>query len=340
MTKVSVIIAVYNSAKYLDISLPTILNQTLKDIEIICVNDGSTDNSVKLLEKYREKDSRIKIISQENKMQGAARNNGLMHAEGEYVIFFDHDDKMLPHMLETMYNKAKEFDADLVETNHTVYYTKFNRTIYPNIPNGVNIPENIPFNWKSYNSYVFMKSIFLAPWNKLVNRELLLRNKIYFSENFPGEDQIFSFKCRYYAQRAVFINQPLMIYNIIPASSVNQISTISLNLFNTLEEQRAFLKAEGVEKLFAKDFDRHCGFECAHSYYNTPDAYKRKFEKLCKKHLSSRAYKIYETSKVGQLNILQKIFSVTNKFSWEKKHKHLNVLGHHIYLGCKDTNSL
>ena len=82
--KVSVIVPVYNVEKYLKDCLDSVVNQTLEDIEIICVNDGSTDNSLAILEEYAEKDSRIKIITQENKGLGGARNTGLYHANGEY----------------------------------------------------------------------------------------------------------------------------------------------------------------------------------------------------------------------------------------------------------------
>ena len=92
MPKVSVIIPVYNVEKYLKQCLDSVVNQTLKDIEIICVNDGSTDNSLEILEEYAQKDNRIIIISQENQGQSVARNIALEKATGEYVGFVDSDD--------------------------------------------------------------------------------------------------------------------------------------------------------------------------------------------------------------------------------------------------------
>ncbi len=90
--KVSVIVPVFNVEAYLNESLDSILNQTLNDIEIICINDGSTDNSLNILETYAKKDKRIKIISKENEGQGVARNVGLDDAQGEYISFVDSDD--------------------------------------------------------------------------------------------------------------------------------------------------------------------------------------------------------------------------------------------------------
>ena len=92
MPKISVIIPIYNSEKYLEECLDSILNQTLKDIEIICVDDGSTDNSLTILENYAQRDKRIQIFSQQNLHAGIARNHGLEKASGEYVHFMDSDD--------------------------------------------------------------------------------------------------------------------------------------------------------------------------------------------------------------------------------------------------------
>ena len=108
MCKISVIIPVYNGETYLAQCLDSIIGQTLKEIEIICVNDGSKDRTQQILEKYAEKDSRIQIISQENGGAGAARNAGLRIARGEYLSILDGDDFFEPDMLEKAYKKAKE----------------------------------------------------------------------------------------------------------------------------------------------------------------------------------------------------------------------------------------
>ena len=98
--KVSVIIPVYNAEKYLAECLDSIVCQTLSDIEIICVNDGSSDNSLSLLEAYSRKDNRFKIINQENSGPGVARNTGINVASGEYIFFVDSDDTIFPETLE------------------------------------------------------------------------------------------------------------------------------------------------------------------------------------------------------------------------------------------------
>lgn len=111
--KVSVIIPVYNAENYLKECLDSILKQTLQEIEVICVNDGSSDGSLSILNEYVKEDSRLKIISQENQGAGSARNNGLKYAKGLFVIFLDCDDIFEHNMLEIMYSKAILLNLDV-----------------------------------------------------------------------------------------------------------------------------------------------------------------------------------------------------------------------------------
>ena len=104
---ISVIVPVYNAEKYLPQCVESLLRQTKKEFELIFVDDGSTDRSVEILEQYREKDDRIKILRQKNQYAGVARNNGMSVAKGEYLCFLDSDDHFKPEMLKTAYDNAK-----------------------------------------------------------------------------------------------------------------------------------------------------------------------------------------------------------------------------------------
>ena len=119
--KVSVIIPVYNVEKYLRQNLQSVADQTLKEIEIICVDDGSTDSSFEIVQEFAAKDPRFVAVQQKNAGAGAARNNGLRRARGEYLSFLDSDDFFAPDMLETAYNKAQETKADFVVFNSDQY---------------------------------------------------------------------------------------------------------------------------------------------------------------------------------------------------------------------------
>lgn len=111
--KISVIVPVYNVEKYLSKCLNSLVNQTLKELEIICVNDGSTDNSGQILENFAQKDTRIKVFSQENSGQSVARNVAIEHSTGEYLGFVDSDDWVDLDYFEKLYNTAKDFDCDI-----------------------------------------------------------------------------------------------------------------------------------------------------------------------------------------------------------------------------------
>ena len=128
MVKVSVIIPIYNTEKYLKKCLNSLIHQTLSDIEIICVNDGSTDKSIDILRNFASQDHRIKIIEQENKKQGAARNAGMKIAQGEYIGFVDSDDWVDLDYFEKLYISAIKHKADIslgtnVRINKNIFIT-------------------------------------------------------------------------------------------------------------------------------------------------------------------------------------------------------------------------
>ena len=114
MVKISIIVPVYNTAKYLDKCIQTLIKQTLEDIEIIFIDDGSEDGSAEILKNYAKNDKRISILNQNHKRQGAARNYGLSIAQGEYIGFVDADDWVELDMFEKLYYPAKETDSDIV----------------------------------------------------------------------------------------------------------------------------------------------------------------------------------------------------------------------------------
>ena len=113
MIKVSVIIPVYNAEKYLEECLDSLLRQTFTDMEIICVDDGSTDSSAEILKRFQEKDRRIRVLFQENQYAGIARNNGMKIAQGEYLLFLDADDFFEDTLLEKIYSQGKKMEQIL-----------------------------------------------------------------------------------------------------------------------------------------------------------------------------------------------------------------------------------
>lgn len=127
--KISIVIPVYNVEKYLKQCLDSAVNQTLLEIEIICVDDGSTDNSGSILDEYAQKDTRIKVIHKENAGYGKAMNDGLAKATGEYFAVLESDDFIVKDAYEIFYREAKLHDADIVRSDYFDYSTNSNRNI-------------------------------------------------------------------------------------------------------------------------------------------------------------------------------------------------------------------
>ena len=174
MPKISVILAVYNVEKYLSQCLDSLLAQTLDDIELICVNDCSTDNSYKILNEYALKDKRIKLICMDkNSGPGITRNTALEHVTGEYIAIVDPDDWVLPDYLMNLYQKAIETGADLIETNNLLYK---NGRLRKNKLAVIDFKiKKLQYTWSEMNEYVFPRT---SSWGKLYKTSFIQNNTI------------------------------------------------------------------------------------------------------------------------------------------------------------------
>lgn len=141
MVKISIIIPVYNTAKFLRRCLDSVLNQTFTDWQAICVNDGSTDNSGEILAQYVAQDSRFVIINQENSGQSHARNVGTVASNGEYIIYLDSDDFVHPQLLEIVYHMMNAHSADMLSFGYDV---RFYRRLTMLLKHGINIDGILP----------------------------------------------------------------------------------------------------------------------------------------------------------------------------------------------------
>ncbi|MBR2509716.1 MAG: glycosyltransferase [Lentisphaeria bacterium] len=211
-TKVSIIVPVFNAEKYLKNCLESLVHQTLKDIEIICINDGSTDKSETILSEYANIDTRIKIISQKNQKQGAARNRGLENACGKYTVFVDADDYIDIDYCEKMYNIAEKYNADIVSTNLLKHKKKYNRynVSYKEIKEAVGTVDKI-------NICKDNKQRFFNVTNKIFKNDFLQKNNILFAENCYVEDVMFMAKTIYAANK--IISCPNTTYHYITNTS-------------------------------------------------------------------------------------------------------------------------
>ena len=185
MTKVSVIIPVYNTEKYLERCLDSLILQTLRDIEIICVNDGSTDGSLEILTDYSEKDDRIIIINQVNSGMSVARNVGIDNAKGEYIGFVDSDDFVEYGFYEKLYNSAKEEGADIACASIVRENEQKKKVLIEY--NSKIVCEDV----KSKFENAKLPSCCFV-WNKIYRRESLLNSGVKFPIGMIYEDMVFT----------------------------------------------------------------------------------------------------------------------------------------------------
>ena len=208
-TKISVIIPIYNSAKYLEQCLSSIIRQTLNEIEIICINDGSTDNSLEILKEFSRNDSRIIVITQENAGAGAARNRGLSLAKGKYLSFLDADDFFEPTMLEDAYKACEERQLDFVVFRSDAYENEIQRfapmdwTLRAEL-----LPQKTIFDFHDIQQNLFRVFNGWA-WDKLYRRDFVLNHHLYFQEQRTTNDLLFVFTALIHAERISTIDTVL-----------------------------------------------------------------------------------------------------------------------------------
>lgn len=206
MAQITVILPVYNVEKYLKQCLDSIVNQTFKDFECLCVNDGSTDNSLSILQEYAQKDKRFKIITQKNGGTSVARNNGIKNTNTKYLTFIDSDDWITENYLEVLYNKIEETNADIVRASYQFYFEEDNSYKSAKIReiHKINTNSNIERLYKGYaGAFV---------WAKLYKTALLKDNNILFYEGFTAEDCPFSSLVYLYSKKITFISDELLFY--------------------------------------------------------------------------------------------------------------------------------
>ncbi len=172
--KVSVIMPIYNAYDYLRPAVDSVLDQTLKEIELVCIDDGSTDSSLEILKEYQKLDERVRIITENNAGPSIARNKGLARCRGEYVMFLDADDFYEPTLLESLYCIAQEKELDIAVTSYDIYNSrkaKFEPKIHADhediFKDGVVTSKN------EYPDVIFA-SVSNYVWNKLFRREFLV----------------------------------------------------------------------------------------------------------------------------------------------------------------------
>jgi len=245
--KVSIIIPVYNVENYLIKCINSALNQTLQEIEVIAVNDGSTDKSLEILKSFS--DDRLKIITQENQGLSGARNTAINIAKGEFLLFLDSDDYIDLEMAESMYNKAIENNLDIVICRYNQVDDEGNSLYKSGITNDFSKEDH-------FKRILSAKSSSMA-CDKLFKRELFIENNIFFPPNLYHEDVYTIYKLFYFAQSIQVIEEAFYNWlkrdgSISKSVSQKHIDDIEKILLDT----KGFLDKAGIFKKYEKEFIR------------------------------------------------------------------------------------
>jgi len=331
---ISVIIPVYNVEKYLRQCLDSVVNQTLQDIEIICVNDGSTDSSLQILEEYAQNDSRIKIINKSNSGYGASMNVGLDNATGEYIGIVEPDDFIGLDMYENLYKLASNNNLDFVKGSF------YNYKSYPKESFDLNrcfADSQICNKIIKPNLYAIAFNMGASIWSAIYKKEFLLKNDIRFLETSGASFQDTSFWVKVFlsADRAMFIDK---VYNYYRIDNENSSVKSNSKIFCICDEMHELEKRYADNKEFMTIINSLKIETYTWNYERLDKKGRKQFKPIYLKELApiiktndyistiAREYSIktFKEVKCGS-NILQKIFSIKN--SKDKSHKIITIAG-------------
>lgn len=338
--KVSVIIPVYNTGKFLEKCLESVVNQSLKEIEIICVNDGSTDNSLEIVQYFSQKDKRIIIINKKNGGQSSARNAGMKTAQGEYICFIDSDDFIDSLMMEELYNEIEKTNSDVVESNIFLYDDKTHK---------VEERKNKKYNSAEKGSYLWGKYT-TEVCNKIYKKEFLLKNNIFFEEGMIHEDDLFTIRILFSTNKIEKIEKSFYYYRINRCGS----TMTNVNLEKRLQAlQRIVEKIKEYQEIMQTDIFSFLMLKILEIYYlieiyeiNKENIKKEKIKEL-EESIKINWEKLSKEEKEILKNILKekivnkKAFyniNLMNKFYW--KNNLINFKGFKRIIIAKILNNI
>lgn len=254
MAQVSVIIPVYNIERHLCQCLDSVAAQTLKDIEIICVDDGSTDSSLKILAHYAARDGRFRVLTQSNTGPGAARNAGLALANGQYVIFLDSDDWFEPNFLEQMLHRARETGADITICRAVEFETKTGRTLPSEwmlkeqyLPGDAFAPQEMA-------EHIFQFTYGMA-WDKFYKLDFIKQTNIRFPCLYNSEDLAFVFPSLLSAKKIAICPLVLIHHRVNRTNSVSNTRENQPNApYEAFQIVKGYLDWTGQMEMYQQSF--------------------------------------------------------------------------------------
>lgn len=256
--RISVIVPVHNTEKYLAKCLDSILAQTENDIEVICVNDGSTDSSPSILKDYAERDGRLTVINQECLGAGAARNKGLAVAKGTYLSFLDSDDFFEPEMLKDAADRMDQLEADVAIFGSWIYdeKRKADRQATWNLRRRF-VPDTQPFTFRDLADHAFL-AFGNCVWNKLFRRYFVESNHLRFQEISRANDLLFSCSSIVLAERLCTLEGSYVHYRIDTDTSLQSTNDRDpLSFYKAFSALRSFISERGLSEELEVAYANH-----------------------------------------------------------------------------------
>lgn len=301
--KISIIVPIYNVEKYLNECLNSIINQTFSDIEIICVNDGSKDNSRNILEEYAKKDCRIKIIDKQNGGLSSARNAGLNVANGDFIIFVDSDDWIAPDMAEKLYNNAILFNTD-ISICSVHLFDEQTKEINNNEPYFSLAHFDSSFNNKvfSYKDTIpFLMDVCVMAWNKIYRKSFLDKCNAQFPDGLIFEDGPFFFSIFFKTQRIAIVRDFLYYYRINRQGSIVQKGGKKLfDIINVVNLMFDEIKNLDIFDEIKYSFFQKKADDIIYRYELLPLNLKNKYSKIFRKTSCLLNQQIFDFAKINQ----------------------------------------
>ena len=244
--KVSVIIPAHNAQKHIKECLDSVLAQTLREIQIICVNDGSTDDTEQIVRQFMKQDSRVRLINQINQYAGVARNRGMQEAKGDYLVFWDADDVFEKDALESMYQKIRQEDADICVCDAVRFQDGSDRlSTEVRYLKEQYLPEKTPFSIQTLPAYIFNFTTDV-PWNKMYRRAFIEQHGLVFEDRERANDHYFVLRAFALAKRITLVKKHLIRYRVSSGTSLTSgLSSSPLCTYEALLHAREDLEKEG-----------------------------------------------------------------------------------------------
>ncbi|MCL1987608.1 MAG: glycosyltransferase [Firmicutes bacterium] len=254
--KVSIIIPCYNAERFMALCLQSVLNQTLTDIEIICVDDGSTDSTLQILRDFEQKDNRVSVLTQQNQYAGVARNFGMTKATGEYLYFLDSDDFIEPVMLQKVVAKCEQDNADICVFNSNTYNLALKKIEKGQVVNKKQLPqEKFPFSKDDIPNLV-LQIVSVQPWNKVFRASFVKQHNLRFQELKRANDTFFSVAAAALAKNITVMDYPFHNRHRNSTTSLQETRGTSDSLFYALKATETFLIENNLYNQIQKSFMR------------------------------------------------------------------------------------